>query len=261
MVHRSRSAGQPMTGRSSRNVRRPARHPTARSFGPASCCWPPREQRTWTSPEKVGVVCRCGVSRWRKRFCRGRAGRTEGSSPIGAAPHVRVRGGGWDEGLGVRPTRGPQGPLVVLELPSSSPPKPSPRGSLKSISSSTVRRWLARRCDHALAASFVDLPSRPRRSPPRRPGSSTWRRAVGGHGARPHDAVISADEKSQLQALAGATPIAGGRRTASARRVRIQTGWHLGLHGRYVHNARLIGTVAAKTGITPFMELADGHGP
>jgi hypothetical protein len=75
----------------------------------------------------------------------------------------------------------------------------------------------------------------------------------------PDDYVISADEKSQLQAVARRHPglaVGPGR----SRRVEFEykRGGTLAYMGAYdVHQAHLIGTVAPKTGIEPFMELAE----
>jgi len=130
-------------------------------------------------------------------------------------------------------------------------------GLVPAISSSTVRRWLRAaalkpwryrswifRLDPdfaAKAARVLDLYAR------------TWN----GSPLGPDDYVISADEKSQLQAL---------RRCHSSRPARpgqvaqvefeYERGGTLAYMGAYdVHQARLIGSVADKTGIVPFMDL------
>ena len=84
-------------------------------------------------------------------------------------------------------------------------------------------------------------------------------RVLDGVALGPNDYVISADEKSQLQALGRCHPDLGpgpGR----TRRVEFEykRGGTLAYMGAYdVHAARLFGTVAEKTGIVPFMELAE----
>jgi hypothetical protein len=64
----------------------------------------------------------------------------------------------------------------------------------------------------------------------------------------PEDVVISADEKSQLQALRRRHP-GTGPRAGRPRRAYIAA--------YDVHVGRLFGSVADKTGIAPFMALAD----
>ena len=73
----------------------------------------------------------------------------------------------------------------------------------------------------------------------------------------PDDYVISADEKSQLQALERRHP---GLDCAQARTRRVEFEYKrhgtLAYMGAYdVHHGRLIGTIAEKTGIVPFAEL------
>ena len=73
----------------------------------------------------------------------------------------------------------------------------------------------------------------------------------------PNDYVISADEKSQLQALSRCHPSLAA---APGRPTRVEFEYErqgtLAYFGAYdVHHARLIGTIAATTGIAPFAEL------
>lgn len=131
------------------------------------------------------------------------------------------------------------------------------RGVAEAISAATVRRWLARaaikpwqhRCwifprdpdFEAKAARVLDLYAR------------TWRGAPLG----PDDYVISADEKSQLQALRRRHPgrAAGPGHTRQVE-FEYQRGGTLAYLAAYdVHHARVIGTIASTTGITPFTEL------
>jgi transposase len=131
------------------------------------------------------------------------------------------------------------------------------RGITASISPSTVRRWLHRAAikpwQHrswifprdpdfeAKAARVLDLYAR------------TW------HGAPlgPDDYVISADEKSQLQALRRRHP----GRTAGPGHTRqvefeYRRGGTLAYFAAYdVHHARVIGSIEPKTGIDPFTDL------
>jgi transposase len=131
------------------------------------------------------------------------------------------------------------------------------RGIVESISPSTVRRWLTRAAikpwQHrswifprdpdfeTKAARVLDLYAR------------TW------HGAElgPDDYVISADEKSQLQALRRRHP---GRPAGPGHTRQVEfeyrRGGTLAYFAAYdVHHAHVIGTIAPKTGIDPFAEL------
>jgi transposase len=207
--------------------------------------------------KRVGV-CVDVVSRWRKRFCllglaglkdRPRSGRPK---VFGAEVAVGVKA------LACQPpeTRG-----VALSRWSSMElaAQAAQDGLVASISSSTVRRWLAadaikpwrfrswifpRDPDFVVkAARVLDL------------YAGKW----DGQWLGPDDYVISADEKSQLQALArrhrGLAPGPG-----RVRRVEFeyQRGGTLAYMGAYdVHGARLFGQVAAKTGIVPFMALVN----
>jgi transposase len=131
------------------------------------------------------------------------------------------------------------------------------RGVAQRISASTVRRWLAtdaiKPWQHrswifprdpdfeAKAARVLDLYAR------------QWQ----GKPLGLHDYVISADEKSQLQALRRRhrdQPPAPGR----ARRVEFEyrRGGTLAYFAAYdVHQAQVIGATAPKTGIEPFTDL------
>jgi hypothetical protein len=132
-------------------------------------------------------------------------------------------------------------------------------GLVEAISSSTVRRWL-----HADAIK----PWRYRSWIfPRDPDFATkaarvldlYARVFDGVALGPDDYVISADEKSQLQALRRCHP---GRPAGPGHLSQVEfeydRGGTLAYMGAYdVHRARLIGSVAEKTGIVPFMELVD----
>ncbi len=133
------------------------------------------------------------------------------------------------------------------------------RGIVDSISASTVRRWLAadaikpwqhrswifpRDPDFTTkAARVLDLYAR------------TWQ----GQALGEEEYVISADEKSQLQALHRRHPdqAPGPGRT---RRVEFEytRGGTLAYFAAYdVHHARVMGRIAPKTGIAPFTELVE----
>jgi hypothetical protein len=131
------------------------------------------------------------------------------------------------------------------------------RGVVEAISASTVHRWLARAATkpwqhhswifprdpyfETKAARVLDLYAR------------TWQ----GTELGPHDYVISADEKSQLHALRrrhpGRPPGPGHTRQVE---FEYRRGGTLAYFAAYdVHHARVIGTIAPKTGIEPFTEL------
>ena len=131
------------------------------------------------------------------------------------------------------------------------------RGTVEAISASTVRRTLARAVikpwQHrswifprdpdfeTKAARVLDLYAR------------TWQGVELG----PDDYVISADEKSQLQALHRRHP---GRPAGPGRTRQVEfeyrRGGTLAYFAAYdVHHARVMGTIAPKTGIEPFTEL------
>ena len=131
------------------------------------------------------------------------------------------------------------------------------RGLAETISAATVRRWLAadaikpwqhrswifpRDPDFAIkAARVLDLYAR------------RWQ----GQPLGPHDYVISADEKSQLQALQrrhrGQTPEPGRTRRVE---FEYRRGGTLAYFAAYdVHRARVLGQIAPKTGIEPFADL------
>lgn len=133
------------------------------------------------------------------------------------------------------------------------------RGIAASISASTVRRWLnsdaikpwqhrswifPRDPDFAVkAARVLDLYDR------------TWE----GQPLGDDDYVISADEKSQLQALQrrhpGLPPAPGQLRKVE---FEYRRGGTLAYMAAYdVHHARVMGTIADKTGIEPFTELVN----
>ncbi len=131
------------------------------------------------------------------------------------------------------------------------------RGIAETISAATVRRWLAgdaikpwqhrswifpRDPDFAIkAARVLDLYAR------------QWE----GQPLGPDDYVISADEKSQLQALArrhrGQPPAPGHTRRVE---FEYRRGGTLAYFAAYdVHHARVLGQIAPKTGIEPFEKL------
>jgi len=203
-------------------------------------------------------VCVDVASKWRKRFCQegvaGLADRARSGRPRRFGPAV-VAG---IKALACEPPAERDVPLSrwsSAELASQAVSE----GLVESVSSSTVRRWLHAdaikpwryrswifprdRDFGAKAARVLDL----------------YERVFDGVPLGPHDYVISADEKSQLQALRRCHPgrPAGPDHVAQLE-FEYERGGTLAYMGAYdVHHARLIGTVAAKTGIVPFMELVE----
>lgn len=196
------------------------------------------------------------VSRWRKRFCaqglKGLADRDRSGRPrhFPAAVVAQVKA------MACEPPERREVPLSrwsSTELARQA----QAEGLVASVSASTVRRWLAedaikpwqyrswifpRDPDFAAKAGRVlDLYAR------------TWEGLPLGS----DEYVISADEKSQLQALSRLHPEwppGPGR----LRRVEFEYERHgtLAYFGAYdVHRAKLIGTIAPTTGIVPFAEL------
>jgi transposase len=206
--------------------------------------------------ERVGV-CVDVVSKWRKRFCQeGLAGLKD------RARSGRPRRFGAEVVAGIKALacEPPEAADVPLSRWSSSElaAQAVTEGLVGSISSSTVRRWLhadaikpwqyrswifPRDPDFAVkAARVLDL------------YAGRWDGAPLG----PDDYVISADEKSQLQALSRRHPdLATGRRRTRRVEFEYKRGGTLAYMGAYdIHAARLFGMVAPTTGIVPFMELA-----
>jgi hypothetical protein len=105
----------------------------------------------------------------------------------------------------------------------------------------------------------MDLPAGPRLRCQSGQGARLVRAGGRRRPAGPDEYVISADEKSQLQALARRHPELAGA-PGRTRRVEFEytRGGTLCYLGAYdVHAARLFGRVAEKSGIVPFMELVN----
>jgi transposase len=201
----------------------------------------------------VGVV-----SRWRKRFCeegldgledRPRSGRPR-SFPAPVVAEVKAMACQPPEARDVPLSRWSSAELAGQAVA---------EGLVTSVSPSTVRRWLhddaIRPWQHrswifprdpdfaAKAARVLDL----------------YARVWNGVELDEDEYVLSADEKSQLQALHRRHPELppGPGRT---RRVEFEyrRGGTLAYFGAYdVHRAQLIGLTAPTTGIAPFAELVD----
>lgn len=213
--------------------------------------------------QNIDIAARVGasvdaVSRWRKRFSQ------EGLDGLADRPRSgRPRRFGSEVVAGIKALacEPPEKRAVPLSRWSSAElaAQAVDEGLVAAISSSTVRRWL-----HADAIK----PWRYRSWIfPRDPDFATkaarvldlYARVWGGVALGPDDYVISADEKSQLQALRrchGSRPAGPGQ--PAQVEFEYERGGTLAYMGAYdVHRARLFGTVADKTGIVPFMDLVD----
>lgn len=205
--------------------------------------------------DRVGV-CVDVVSRWRKRFCEqglvGLADRPRSGRPRRFGSEVVA-------GIKAMACEPPEQRHVPLSRWSSTElaDQAVREGLVSAISSSTVRRWL-----HADAIK----PWRYRSWIFRRDPTFTvkaarvldlYARVWNGKPLGDDEHVISADEKSQLQALRRRHPTrpAGPGQVAQVE-FEYTRGGTLAYMGAYdVHRAQLIGNVAAKTGIAPFMDL------
>jgi transposase len=213
--------------------------------------------------QNVDIARRVGVcvdvaSKWRKRFCQ------EGLAGLKDRPRCgrpRVFGSEVVAGIKALACEPPERREVPLSRWSSVElaVQAMREGLVEAISSSTVRRWL-----HAAAIK----PWRYRSWIfPRDPDFATKAARVLDLYGRvfectplgPDDYVISADEKSQLQALARCYPELG---VGPGRTRRVEFEYERGgtlcyLAAYDVHAARLFGSVAPKAGIVPFMELVE----
>ena len=131
------------------------------------------------------------------------------------------------------------------------------RGVADTISPSTVRRTLARAVIKPWLHRSWIFPRDPQFETKAARVLDLYARTWQGSGLGPDDYVISADEKSQLQALHRRHP---GRPAGPGHTRQVEfeyrRGGTLAYFAAYdVHHARIIGTIAPKTGITPFTQL------
>jgi transposase len=131
------------------------------------------------------------------------------------------------------------------------------RGLAETISPATVRRWLAADAIKPWQHRSWIFPRDPHFETKAARVLDLYARKWQGQPLGPDDYVISADEKSQLQALArrhrGQPPAPG-----LTRRVEFEyrRGGTLAYFAAYdVHHARVLGQIAPKTGIEPFEKL------
>lgn len=131
------------------------------------------------------------------------------------------------------------------------------RGVAGSISASTVRRALARAVIKPWQHRSWIFPRDPNFETKAARVLDLYARTWNGTELGPDDYVISADEKSQLQALRRRHP---GRPAGPGQTRQVEfeyvRGGTLAYFAAYdVHHARVLGTIAPKTGIEPFTEL------
>lgn len=206
---------------------------------------------------RVGV-CVDSVSRWRKRFC---LERLDGLVDRPRSGRPRRFGAEVVAGVKAMACEPPEQRRVPLSRWSSADlaDQAVAEGLVSAISSSTVRRWL-----HADAIkpwryrSWI-FPRDPNFAVKAARVLDLYARVWDGVPLGPDDYVISADEKSQLQALRRRHP---GRPAGPGQVAQVEfeyeRGGTLAYMGAYdVHQARLFGTIADKTGIVPFMDLVD----
>jgi transposase len=199
----------------------------------------------------VGVV-----SRWRKRFWE------EGIAGLADRPRSgRPRVFGADVVAGVKAIacEPPAAREVPLSRWSSAElaAQAITEGLVASVSASTVRRWLGEDAIKPWQYRSWIFPRDPDFAAKAARVLDLYERRWDGVALGPDDYVISADEKSQLQALSRRHPsLPGG--PGRVTRVEFEYRRHgtLAYFGAYdVHRAELIGTIAPTTGIVWFSEL------
>ena len=116
-----------------------------------------------------------------------------------------------------------------------------------------------RRCDQALAAPLLDLPPRPRLRAQGGPGLDLYGRRFHDTPLRPDEYVISADEKTSIQARIRkhATTPPAPRQPARVEAEYFRGGSLAYLAAWDVHRAKVFGRCEATTGIDPFDRLVD----
>lgn len=196
------------------------------------------------------------VSRWRKRF------RVEGMAGIDDRPRSgRPRAFGPEVAAGVKAMacEAPAARDVPLSRWSSTElaAQAVAEGLVRSVSASTVRRWLAADAIKPWQYRSWIFPRDPDFAAKAARVLDLYARVWEGKKLGPNDFVISADEKSQLQALSRCHPsLAAGPGRPTRVEFEYERHGTLAYFGAYdVHQARLIGTVAPTTGIAPFAEL------
>jgi transposase len=199
----------------------------------------------------VGVV-----SMWRKRFWEGglagladrkRSGRPR-CFPASVVAEVKAMACEPPERRGAPLSRWSSAELAVQAVA---------EGLVRSVAASTVRRWLAADSIKPWRYRSWIFPRDPDFRVKAGRVLDLYARVWDGGEFGADDYVISADEKSQLQALSRCHPGLGAA-PGRVRRVEFEYERHgtLAYFGAYdVHRAQLIGRVEPTTGIAPFGEL------
>ena len=206
---------------------------------------------------RVGVVVDT-VSKWRKRFAveglvglkdRHRSGRPR-RFPAEVVAGVKAMACQPPAARQVALSRWSSADLAVQAVV---------EGLTVSVSASTVRRWLAEDAIKPWQHRSWIFPRDPDFAAKAARVLDLYQRIWDGSPLGDDEYVISADEKSQLQALSRCHPeLAAG--PGRVRRVEFEYERHgtLAYFGAYdVHRARLMGLVAPKTGIVPFTALVE----
>jgi hypothetical protein len=203
-------------------------------------------------------MCVDSVSRWRKRFCvSGLAGL--GDRPRSGRP--RVFDAAVVTGVKAMACEHPRARGVGLSRWSSSDlaVQAVSEGLVGSLSPATVRRWLGQDAIKPWQYRSWIFPRDPNFKSKACRVLDLYDRTWDGEPLGPNDFVISADEKSQLQALRRCHPgLACGPGRAARVEFEYERGGTLAYFGAYdVHQATLIGRIAPSTGIVPFTELVE----
>jgi transposase len=132
-------------------------------------------------------------------------------------------------------------------------------GLVASISQATVARWLAKDAIKPWQHRSWIFPRDPAFETKAARVLDLYARIWDGEPLGPDEYVISADEKSQLQALRRRHPgLAPGPGRTRRIEFEYRRGGTLAYFAAYdVHRAEVIGTIAEKTGIAPFAELVE----
>lgn len=201
-------------------------------------------------------VCVDVVTKWRKRFCengvegladRKRAGRAR-VFPAPVVAQVKAMACGPPPGRGAPLSRWSSAELAAQAIA---------EGVVASVSASSVRRWLAEDSIKPWRHRSWIFPRDPDFAVKAGRVLDLYQRIWDGCPLGQDEYVISADEKSQLQALSRCHPsLPAGRGRVTRVEFEYERGGTLAYFGAYdVHHARLIGQVAPTTGIAPFADL------
>jgi len=198
------------------------------------------------------------VRKWRRRFVQGRlpglcdrrrSGRPPSFTPVQVA-EVKQLACTLPAETGVALSRWSSSDLAAETVR---------RGVTATISASTIRRWLSADAIKPWQHRSWIFPRDPDFAAKAARVLDLYARCWDGEPLGRHDYVISADEKSQLQALRrrhpGSPPQPGQTRRVEFEYRRGGTLAYLAAYD--VHHAHVIGHIAPKTGIEPFTQLVE----